>query len=86
MIKFEQLAPQEDLLWKFKNKQIDEFVFEVKYRKQLESLDKKIWVDALTKLDEIYNNVVLCCYEKKDDFCHRHILADWLNINIKEIE
>lgn len=25
------------------------------------------------------NDVALCCFEKPDDFCHRHIVAEWLN-------
>lgn len=33
-------------------------------------------------------DVALCCFEKPDDFCHRHILAQWLTeqtgIEIKE--
>lgn len=24
-------------------------------------------------------DVALCCFEKPDEFCHRHIVADWLN-------
>ena len=23
-------------------------------------------------------DVALCCYEKPEEFCHRHILADWI--------
>ena len=26
-------------------------------------------------------HVVLLCYEKRGDFCHRHLVADWLNKN-----
>lgn len=26
-------------------------------------------------------DVALCCYEKPEDFCHRHILAKWLTEN-----
>lgn len=26
-------------------------------------------------------HVALLCYEKPDDFCHRHLVADWLNKN-----
>lgn len=26
-------------------------------------------------------NIVLICYEKTEDFCHRHLVADWLNKN-----
>lgn len=33
-------------------------------------------------------DVALCCYEKPGDFCHRHILADWIKektgVEIKE--
>lgn len=28
--------------------------------------------------EKIGDNVVLCCYEKPGDFCHRHILIKWL--------
>ncbi|MBR1785294.1 MAG: DUF488 family protein [Bacteroidales bacterium] len=35
-------------------------------------------------------NVALLCYEKPGDFCHRHLLADFLNkelgLNIREYE
>ena len=34
------------------------------------------------------HHLVLLCYEKSSDFCHRHLFADWLNkkagINITE--
>lgn len=30
-------------------------------------------------LEVIGHDVALCCYEKPGDFCHRHILADYLN-------
>lgn len=26
-------------------------------------------------------NPVLICYERPEDFCHRHLVADWLNNN-----
>lgn len=36
------------------------------------------------------SNVALLCYEKPSDFCHRHLLADFLNkelgLNIREFE
>ena len=33
------------------------------------------------------NSIVLICYEKPDDFCHRHLVANWFNengVNCKE--
>jgi len=29
------------------------------------------------------DNIILLCYEKSGTFCHRHLVADWLNQNIK---
>lgn len=26
-------------------------------------------------------HIALICYEKPSDFCHRHLVADWLNKN-----
>ncbi|MCM1361744.1 MAG: DUF488 domain-containing protein [Clostridiales bacterium] len=31
--------------------------------------------------ETIGHDVALCCYEKPDDFCHRHLLAEYLNKN-----
>ena len=50
------------------------------HRYQKEVLDK---LDAHKVLEQIIRlsngrDVALCCYEKPDDFCHRHILAEWL--------
>ena len=39
---------------------------------------------VLNKLDprqvaqELSDDAVLMCYEKSGDFCHRHLVADWL--------
>lgn len=33
-------------------------------------------------------NIVLICYEKPDDFCHRHLVANWFeqyNIHVEEL-
>ena len=84
-INFDQLAPSADLLKRLKDKEIDEFVFEYEYKKYLNSLSKKNWRYLLQTMERLHNNVILCCYEKTGDFCHRHILADWLDLNIKEI-
>ena len=27
------------------------------------------------------NDIALICYEKPTDFCHRHLVSDWLNKN-----
>ena len=40
--------------------------------------------DVIKELLDLTNNaenIVLLCYEKPTDFCHRHIVADWINQN-----
>lgn len=78
------LAPQEELLKKLKSKDIDEFIFSYNYEKQLD--DNKEQIRKF--FQEVDKDVVLCCYEKTGDFCHRHILSNWLIKNniIKEIK
>jgi uncharacterized protein YeaO (DUF488 family) len=43
----------------------------------LSHLDPKQVVEDLKRLAQ-YQDVALVCYEKSDDFCHRHLVADWL--------
>ena len=38
-------------------------------------LDKLNPSDTVTRL----NNSILLCWEKPNEFCHRHLIADWLN-------
>lgn len=48
--------------------------------------------DVLNKLNpsDVYRdlserggqNAVLLCYEKPDKFCHRHLVAQWLNLSL----
>ena len=51
------------------------------FRDYLATLDINIILDDLASISN--NNsgapIALCCYEKPLQFCHRHIVADWLN-------
>ena len=42
----------------------------------LNKLNPVIVADELQKMG---NNVVLLCFETPDKFCHRHLVAEWLN-------
>lgn len=72
--------PDEDLLVSYKNKKINEKEYEKRYRKHLNSL-KEDNSDIMFLLNKQIEGVdtLLLCYEGKDKFCHRHILANWLN-------
>lgn len=32
-----------------------------------------------------YSEIALCCFEKPLEFCHRHILADWLMSHLPQL-
>ena len=36
-------------------------------------------LDPLVVYEELGPNAVMLCYEGKGKFCHRHIVAEWLN-------
>ena len=80
------LAPSEDLLRRYKNRQIDEYVFKTIYLTELadRGLASKTVRDLLMSVAK-KRDIVLCCYEKPEEFCHRHILAEWLGEDVKEL-
>lgn len=59
-----------------------------KYDEILNRLNPSDVVKAITSLS-VGRDVALCCYEKPGDFCHRHLLSEWLRKNgydVKEWE
>lgn len=75
-----ELAPSYSLIQAIKTGAITEEEYTEAYKRMLSKLDKQ---EILSKLSEFgdSNKLVLCCYEKPEDFCHRHIVADWLGIS-----
>ena len=75
------IAPRMKILKQIKSKLITEEQYRDEYIKQLEV----IGVENILKL---YDEKVLLCYCGSKDFCHRHILREWLatkKIKSKEI-
>ena len=44
----------------------------------LEKRDPKVFLSNIEILAK-GKDVALCCYEKPGDFCHRHLVAKWMN-------
>lgn len=70
-------APSEELLRKIKTKEITEKEFETEYRNYLEKFDFNL---VYQKFEEISKNnqeksIVLLCFEKSGEFCHRNIFS-----------
>lgn len=78
---YENFAPRYEMFQRWKNKLIDNSAYVEEYRAHLNTLDKgEIRFDFLPYAENI-SDCVLLCYEKPEDFCHRHVLADWLEEN-----
>lgn len=80
------LSPSDILLRDYKANKISEHIYTRRYLKELEPRDRNKIIETLRDLEQRYGIVVLCCYEKKGDFCHRQILADWLKPELEIIE
>lgn len=77
------LAPKRYML---SDKWTDEQYIEMYQREVLDKVDLNI-----LKMDMEGNSqgrdIAFCCYEKPGDFCHRHLLAEWLKEKLQvEVE
>ena len=77
---YKKFAPRWETFKKWKNHEINNIQYTEEYKKYLNSLDKE---EIRLDFDSPHecSNMILLCYEKIGDFCHRHILADWLEDN-----
>ena len=76
------LAPEASTLKNYKaTGDEDDFYFDYHY--QLEHLAPDM---PMEKLAALLEGKILCCYEKSSDFCHRHLIAEWLRSHGVECE
>ena len=82
-IEYKKLAPKYDFFmeWKQSSAPNKNEIYTKQFGKQV--LDKLSIENVLKDLSEKSNgkDVVLLCYEKPSDFCHRHLVCEWLNDN-----
>lgn len=84
-----QFAPSWSLLNDYKNKICDEQQYKSRYIEELNKYPKERFIKFINWCKTKDKDIVLLCYEGKDKFCHRHILAEYLmkidsSLNIKE--
>ena len=79
---FPKLAPKlsfwqvwHDNIDKISEEENNKFYIEQYYIEVLSKLDSKKIYDEL-------NGSILLCYEDSREFCHRHIVAEWLEISL----
>ena len=88
----ESVAPNNSILWEYK-KSAETDTDKERYRQRY--IDEVLcayrfhpeyFTDLLQSFSDSENSkdIALLCYERPDDFCHRHILAEWLNERLSE--
>lgn len=77
--KFPSLAPEYKMFSDWKKGKISDMEYTKIFTKRLNELDKEAIKRFINSFDK---PVVLLCYEKPGDFCHRHIVADWIEGNL----
>ena len=79
---YQKLAPSDKLLrnWKQTHDNLD-YIFD--YEDEILNNYKisDIINDLSNYLHDEYTDIALICYEKPNDFCHRHLVADWFKQN-----
>jgi uncharacterized protein (DUF488 family) len=76
------LAPKYWFFKKYKENGDKEFYIEQYYKEVLSNLDpKKVY-------EELGDDAILLCWESAKDFCHRHLIAEWLEkeLGVKIVE
>lgn len=76
-IEYQKLAPTEKILKAYKEGILTQEKYEKAYKKEVLSKVTVNEVMHFLKLVGNGNDIVLLCFEKSSDFCHRHILAEW---------
>jgi hypothetical protein len=80
---YKKLAPRWLFFKDYKDGKITSDEYVVLYNELvLSKLDPQIVLNELIALNDNNDTFTMICYEKPTDFCHRHIVADWLSSNL----
>ena len=79
-LQYKKLAPKWSFFSVWKHNHDNDYYIQHFKEEVLNTLDVKDVMNALTNM-AAGNDIALICYEKPNDFCHRHLVADWLNEN-----
>lgn len=77
-LEYKNIAPKIGFFLEWKKNKDNNYYIEHYNTEVLENLNaKRVYLD----LERLSNgkDCVLLCYEKPNDFCHRHLVAEWLS-------
>ncbi len=85
-LQYKKLAPTYDILMKYKKDYDKEYYIEHFKEEVLSKLNfRKVMYDIAKMINPNLNielpDFALICFEKPEDFCHRHLVAEWLISN-----
>lgn len=83
-LQYKKLAPTYNILMKYKrdhNKEDYICQFQEQILNKLNASEVVFDLGRLVDKDGTFYSFDICliCYEKPSDFCHRHLVSDWLN-------
>lgn len=79
-LEYKILAPKYTFLMKYKEDHDEDYYTKCFNEQILDRLSVKNIIQDLQTLSN-GKDICLLCYEKSTDFCHRHLVANWLRKN-----
>lgn len=79
-LQYKKLAPKYSFFSEWKKNGDNNYYIEHFNDEVLSTLSPQTIYNELLKLSG-GKDIALICYEKPADFCHRHLVAEWLTIN-----
>ena len=85
-LQYKKLAPKYGFFMEWKKNHYNDYYIKCFSEQVLDKLNVLTVMRDLIDLvnsteDHIGKEIALICYEKPSDFCHRHLVAEWLNSN-----
>ena len=84
-LQYKKLAPKYDFFMEWKKNRDNDYYIKCFNEQVLDKLDIREVCSDLWHLSDntclTAPDICLICYENPGDFCHRHLVADWLNKN-----
>ena len=88
-LQYKKLAPKYDFFMKWKENHDNDYYIKCFNEQVLNELNVLTVIKDLIDLipqdliseQGLNKTICLVCYEKPSDFCHRHLVAEWLNKN-----
>ena len=79
-LQYKDLAPKYGFFMEWKKNHDNNYYIQCFNEQVLKNLNVENVIFQLYSLARAKDNALIC-YEKPSDFCHRHLVAEWLNQN-----